>query len=115
MEHIKQIRLEPGEVITSYDVKVLFSSVPVDSSIQIVQQKLTQDPTLPQRTNMAIQQIIKLLGFCLKTLTSSSKLSIMNRYMVQPWVLPLAPSLPTCSWKSWRSKPLALPHTHSHL
>ena len=66
MEHIKQVRLEPGEVITSFDVKVLYTSVPVDPSIQIEQQKLTQDPTLPQRTNMSIQQIIKLLEFCLK-------------------------------------------------
>ena len=32
----------------------------------------------------------------------------MNRYMVQPWVPQLAPSLPTCSWKSLRSKHLAL-------
>ena len=34
--------------------------------IQIVQQKLSQDPTLSQRTNMSIQQIIKVLEFCLK-------------------------------------------------
>ena len=66
VEHIKQVRLEPGEVITSYDVKALFTSVPVDPFIQIVQQKLSQDPTLPQRTNMSIQQIMKLLEFCLK-------------------------------------------------
>ena len=55
-----------GEVITYYDAKVLFTSVPVDPSIQIVQQKLSQNPTLPQRANMSIQQIIKLLEFCLK-------------------------------------------------
>ena len=42
-------------------------------------------------------------------LTSSSVVSIMNRSMVQLWVLPSAPSLPTCSWKSLRLKPLAFP------
>ena len=66
MEHIKQVRLELGEVSASFDVKALLTSVPVDPSIQIVQQKVTQDPTLPQRTNMSIQQIVKLLEFCLK-------------------------------------------------
>ena len=35
----------------------------------------------------------------------------MNRYMVLSWAPQLALSLPTCSWKSFRSKPLALPHT----
>ena len=29
MQHIQKVKLEPGEVITSYDVKALFTSVPV--------------------------------------------------------------------------------------
>ena len=64
--HIQQVRLEPGEVITLYDVKALFTSVPVDPSMQLNQQKLLQDPTLSQKTNMSIQQIVMLLKFCLK-------------------------------------------------
>ena len=35
----------------------------------------------------------------------------MSRSVVQPWVPPLVLSLPTCSWKSLKSKPLALPLT----
>ena len=57
--------LEPGETITSFDVKALFTSVPVQPSIQIVKQRLQQDNTLPQRTSMSIQQITSLLQFCL--------------------------------------------------
>ena len=37
-------------------------------SIHTVQQKLTQDPTLQQRTNMSIQNIVTLLEFCLKNI-----------------------------------------------
>ena len=55
-----------GEVMASYDAKALFTSVPVDPSIQIVQQKLQQDPTLPNRTSMSIPHIIILLEFYLK-------------------------------------------------
>ena len=97
--------------MTSRNVKTLFTLVPVDPSIQIVKQKLLQGPTLPQRTNISIQHIITLLEFCLKTHTSSSKVSIMNRSKVQPWVPPSALSLPTYLWKSLKSKSLALPHT----
>ena len=50
----------------SYYVKALFTSVPVDPFMQIVQQKLLQDPTLPQRSNMSIQQVVMLLEFCFK-------------------------------------------------
>ena len=60
---------------------------------------------------MSTPHIISLLRFCLKTHTSPSRVCIMNRYMVQPWVPSSAFSLPIFSWKSLRSKPLALPHT----
>ena len=66
VQQIQNKRLEPGEVMTSYDVKALFTCVPVEPSIHIVQQKLTQHPTLQQRTSMSIQNIVTLLEFCLK-------------------------------------------------
>ena len=105
-------KLEPGEGMTSFDVKAPFTSVPVDPSIQIVKQRLSQNNTLHQRTNMSIPQIVTLLEFCHKTPTSSSRAHIMNRFMVQPWVPPSVPSLPTCSWRSLKSRPLAPFHIH---
>ena len=90
VQDIKEAKLEPGEVMTSYDVKALFTSVPVDSFIKIVKQKLQHDPLLSQRTNMPIPQIVTLLEFCFKKHTSSSKVSIMNRSTVLPWDPPLA-------------------------
>ena len=65
IQQLQGKRLEPGDIITSYDVKALFTSVPVQPSIQIVQQRLQQDNTLPQRTSMSIAQITSLLEFCL--------------------------------------------------
>ena len=88
VEYIRKVKLEPGEVMTSYDVKALFTSVPVDPSIAIVQCILQQEPLLSQRTSMSIPQIFTLLEFCLKTHTSSSRECIMNRSMVQSWVPP---------------------------
>ena len=57
--------LETQQIITSYDVKVLLTSVPVQPSIQIAKQRLQQDSTLTQRTSMFILQITSLLEFCL--------------------------------------------------
>ena len=57
--------LETWQIITSYDVKVLLTSVPVQPSIQIAKQRLQQDSTLTQRTSMFILQITSLLEFCL--------------------------------------------------
>ena len=111
IQHTKEVRLELGEVMTSYDVKALFTSVSVDPSFSTVKQNLQQDTLLSQRTNMSIQQVVTLLEFYLKTHTSSSKVSITNRSMVLPLAPPLAPSLPTCLQKSLKSRPFALTHT----
>ena len=65
IQQLQGKRLELGEVITSFDVKALFTSVPVQPAIHIVKQRLQQDNTLPQRTSMSIPQITSLLEFCL--------------------------------------------------
>ena len=92
VQQIHTKRLELGAVMTSFDVKALFTSVPVDPSVQIVQQNLAQDPTLPQRTSMSIQQIVTSWSSALKTHTSSSKVHFMNRSKVLLRVPPLVPS-----------------------
>ena len=65
IQQLQGKKLETGEIITSYDVKALFTSVPVQPAIHIVKQRLQQDTTLPQRTNMSISQITSPLEFCL--------------------------------------------------
>ena len=105
VEQIQNKRLESGEVMTSLDVKALFTSVPVDPSILMVQQKLAQDPTLEQRTNTSNQNIVTLLEFSLK----NTYFLFQGKYyeQVQGTAMGslLVLSLQTSSWKSLRSKP----------
>ena len=65
IQQLQGKKLETGEIITSYDVKALFTSVPVQPAIQIVKQRLQLDTTHPQRTSMSIAQITSQLEFCL--------------------------------------------------
>ena len=64
-ESIKDITVQPGECITSYDVKALFTSVPAEPALDIISHRLTKDQSLTQRTKLKVQYIIGLLGFCL--------------------------------------------------
>ena len=66
VQHTKAIQLKQGECISSHDVKALFTSVSVDPTISIINNKLQQDPQLHNRTYISIQHIITLLEFCLK-------------------------------------------------
>ena len=65
-EQMKTIKLLPDECIMSYDVKALFTSVPIEPAIKIIKQHLKNDKELEQRTSMSVQHIIILLEFCLK-------------------------------------------------
>ena len=67
IDHIKEVRLRQGECIISYDVTSLFTSVPIQPVLNIIQQRLATDQDLQKRTSMTIQHIINLLEFCLNS------------------------------------------------
>ena len=48
-------------------ISALFTSVPIDPTINIFRRKLKLDQKVHLRTSMSVVQIISLLGFCLKT------------------------------------------------
>ena len=65
VDQVRTIRIVQWECITSYNVKVLFTSIPVDPAISIIKHKLQQDIKL-HRAFISIHHIITLLEFCLK-------------------------------------------------
>ena len=46
VEQVKNVTLLPGVCLSSYDVVVLFTSVPVDTVLGIIKDLLEKDPTL---------------------------------------------------------------------
>ena len=65
VEDMKEMKLEKGECITSYDVIVLFTSIPITSALEVMKKKLDQDTELQKRTIMPVDTILELLAFCL--------------------------------------------------
>ena len=67
VEQLKDVRLKQEESIISYDITALFTSVPIQPVLKIIEQKLANDKDLQQRTTMSIKHIIRLLEFCLRS------------------------------------------------
>ena len=65
LKQLEDIKLGPDHIIMSYDVKALFTSVPIKPAMKIIQKLLEEDLTLPQRTTMTVNNITCLLEFCL--------------------------------------------------
>ena len=66
VQQLRNIQLQQQECIISYDVKALFTSVPIEPAIEIIKKQLEDDKELQQRTSMTVNHIICLLEFCLK-------------------------------------------------
>ena len=67
IQQIKDIKLEEDQCIVSYDVKVLFTSLPIQPAIDVIRKRLEEDKELQKRTNMSVQHVVSLLEFCLRS------------------------------------------------
>ena len=65
-QHVKDQPTAEDEIMVSFDVVALFTSIPADLALQIVREKLQQDATLTERTDISVTNIMKLLEFVLK-------------------------------------------------
>ena len=64
---MEEVTLNEDEMLVSYDVKSLFTSIPVEESIGRCERKLNKDEMLGDRTSVDVATIIGLLRFCLST------------------------------------------------
>ena len=79
LQHLKDIQLGPDEIIISYDVKALFTSVSIQPALTIIEKMLEEDPGLQERTSMTVKNIICLLEFCPR----STYFTFQNQYYEQ--------------------------------
>ena len=62
---LDEIRLKPEERMVSFDVKVLFTSIPIQPALKSIKKLLEEDKSLCHRTTMSVKHIYCLLEFCL--------------------------------------------------
>ena len=67
IQHLEGIQLKSDEIIMSYDVKALFTSVPIQPALNIIRKLLEEDNEPQHRTSMRVKHITCLLEFCLRS------------------------------------------------
>ena len=65
LEDLRSLKLEKDECLMSFDVKALFTSIPIQPAINVIQKLLEEDQELKHKTSMSVKHITSLLEFCL--------------------------------------------------
>ena len=57
--------IDKNEIMVSFDVKSLFTNVPIDDAIRIARNKLQADESLVEHSALSPDEVVKLLEICL--------------------------------------------------
>jgi hypothetical protein len=66
-EEVATVLIEDGDIFISHDVVSLFTNVPIDKALDVIKERLLNDRSLKDRSNLQAGDIIKLLEFILTT------------------------------------------------
>ncbi|XP_072144232.1 uncharacterized protein [Dermacentor andersoni] len=65
IEKVRDVSLDDDEVMVSFDVVSLFTSIPTDLAVEACTSALESDRTLPDRSPIDVRDLKRLLCFCL--------------------------------------------------
>ncbi|XP_078352246.1 uncharacterized protein LOC144636924 [Oculina patagonica] len=65
VEKIRTLTVNPDEIFVSFDVVSLFTCIPSNLAVEVVKERLYSDSSSSERTNLSVENIIKLLEFVL--------------------------------------------------
>ena len=67
VHRIRDVHIDQGDQLISFDVISLFTQVPVDDALQVLEEKLNQDQTLDKRTSIPVAQVMHLTELWLRS------------------------------------------------
>jgi hypothetical protein len=64
---LKAVNLQSQDTLVSFDFVSLFTNVPIDETLQIIENKLRNDDTLAEQSILQVEALVELVEICLRT------------------------------------------------
>ena len=61
VDKVREVRTTPQHHMVSFDVKNLFTQVPIDEALRVTEERLTSDQSLSERTSIPAPQLVELV------------------------------------------------------
>ena len=90
--------ISEDEIMVSFGVVSLFTAIPVDKACTYIRTKLENDNILSDRTQLDIDDILRLLQFVLFNSFSFTMTQHISKFMDVPWAVLLVLSSQTYVW-----------------
>jgi hypothetical protein len=85
----EKFKVQGSNILVSVDVVSLFTAVPIDEALQVIQNKLSLVETLPNRSSLQIEDVIQLLEVCVR----ATYFQVEDRYYQQKSSMAMGSSL----------------------
>ena len=67
VERMQGMEVSSHDRLVSFDVKSLFTQVPVDEALKVVEERLANDQTIGDRTSLPVSKLVELTNLCLRS------------------------------------------------
>ena len=67
VDKVREVRTTPQHHMVSFDVKNLFTQVPIDEALRVTEKRLTSGQSLSERTSIPAPQLVELVELCLRS------------------------------------------------
>ena len=108
---LEGLKMSNNSLMVSFDIKSLFTNVPVDEALQVIRIGLEDDDLLVSRTMLSVDSIIELLTLCLKTTYFSYEDSLYQQTDGAAMGSPLSPIVANIYMEFFEQKALELTYT----
>ena len=89
VQKIRNTPLDKSDRLVSFDVVSLFTKVPVNEAMVVIEEMLEKDESIDERTTMSPGEVCRLTSLCLRsTYFFVSRMTSSNSVTGKPWVLP---------------------------
>ena len=108
VQRLQEVTITDNDLLVSFDVKSLFTQIPIDDALVIIAEKVQNDDTLIERTTLSATTVCELVEECLRSTYFQYRQSYWEQTEGSPMGSPLSPIIANLYMEAFEQKAIRL-------